>query len=142
MNESQRAMVASKIANMRQGERTDIEPCQNFDKVSQSEAVTQPKAAEMLNIMNLRNRIKKLEHSVIDDSTVCACYPQKVTEIQIQDLSEDAPLDSQPVLRSNPLPDVCPNCRKPIEKQKIILQLCDQTTKDRFPDEWKANKNK
>jgi hypothetical protein len=91
--------------------------------------------------MNLRNRLKKLERAG-DDSTVCACFPQRVTEIQIQDLGEDAPLDSQPVLRGDPVPDVCADCRKPIEKRKIIVQLCDQTTKDRFPGEWKAERNK
>ncbi len=89
--------------------------------------------------MNLKSRLKKLEHSVIDDSTVCACYPQRNTETYTLDLGEDAPLDSQPVLTGEPVPDVCPDCRKPIEKRKIIIQLCDQTTKDRFPDEWKAN---
>ncbi len=92
--------------------------------------------------MNLRNRLKKLEHSVIDDSTVCACFPQRDTEIQIRDLGEDAPLDSQPVLSGEPVPDVCPDCRRPIEKRKIILQLCDNTTKERFPELWQANKNK
>ncbi len=40
LNESQRAMVAAKIANMRQGERTDLEPCANLRKVDQNEAAT------------------------------------------------------------------------------------------------------
>jgi hypothetical protein len=51
------------------------------------------------------------------------------------DLSEDSDT-SEPVLTGEPVPDVCADCRKPIEKRKIILQLCDHTTKDRFPDEW------
>lgn len=38
LTESQRAMVAAKIANMRQGERTDIQPSANLQKVSQEEA--------------------------------------------------------------------------------------------------------
>jgi N6-adenosine-specific RNA methylase IME4 len=38
LNESQRAMVAESLANMRQGERTDMEPCLNSSKVSQEEA--------------------------------------------------------------------------------------------------------
>lgn len=38
LNESQRAMVAAKLANMRQGERTDIEPSANLQKVAQREA--------------------------------------------------------------------------------------------------------
>jgi hypothetical protein len=92
--------------------------------------------------MNLKSRLKKLEHSVIDDSTVCACYPQRNTETYTRDLGEDAPLDSQPVLSGEPVPDVCPDCRKPIEKHKIIIQLCDGTTATRFPEEWNANKNK
>ena len=40
LNESQRAMVAAKLANMRQGERTDREPCANLRKVDQTEAAT------------------------------------------------------------------------------------------------------
>lgn len=37
-------MVAAKLANMRQGERTDIEPFAKLQKV------TQQKAAELLNV--------------------------------------------------------------------------------------------
>lgn len=44
LNESQRAVIAGKLANMRQGERTDIEPSANLRKVSQEEA------ARMLNV--------------------------------------------------------------------------------------------
>lgn len=38
LSESQRAMVAASLANMRQGERTDVEPSANLPKVSQSDA--------------------------------------------------------------------------------------------------------
>jgi ParB-like chromosome segregation protein Spo0J len=41
---SQRSIIAGKIANMRQGERTDLEPSANLQKVSQAQA------AEMLNV--------------------------------------------------------------------------------------------
>jgi len=34
-------MIASEIANIRQGERTDLEPCRNSGKVAQSEAAKQ-----------------------------------------------------------------------------------------------------
>jgi hypothetical protein len=44
LNESQRAMVAAKLATMRQGERTDLEPSANFQKVSQADA------AKLLNV--------------------------------------------------------------------------------------------
>lgn len=40
LNESQRSMVAARIANKRQGERTDLEPSANLQKVSQAEAAT------------------------------------------------------------------------------------------------------
>jgi hypothetical protein len=87
--------------------------------------------------MNISNRLKKLEQ-VTNGGEFCACFP-KFIETYIQDLGEDAPLDSQPVLTSDPVPDVCPNCFKPTEKNSITVQLVDGTTKDRFPDEWKAN---
>jgi hypothetical protein len=92
--------------------------------------------------MNIRNRLKKLEKGLINDSTICACNPHRNTEIYLQDLGEDAPRQSEPKLSGEPVPDICLRCRKPIEKRKIILQLCDHTTKDRFPQEWNANRNK
>jgi N6-adenosine-specific RNA methylase IME4 len=54
-------MVASKIANMRQGERTDIEPSAFLPKVRQSEA------AEMLNVSDrtVRN-VKAIERDAPD----------------------------------------------------------------------------
>lgn len=44
LNETQRAGVASKLANMQQGERTDLQPSANLQKVSIEEA------AELLNV--------------------------------------------------------------------------------------------
>ena len=44
LNESQRAVVAGRLATMKQGQRTDLEPSANLPKVSQE------KAAEMLNV--------------------------------------------------------------------------------------------
>ncbi len=87
----------------------------------------------------IKNRLKKLER-VTDNSTVCACYPQYI-ETYIQYLGEDAETN-EPVLTSEPMPNVCPNCCKPTVKQQITVQLCDQTTKDRFPNEWQAVRNK
>jgi hypothetical protein len=55
LDESQRAMVAARIANMRQGERTDLEPSSNLNKVSQADA------AEMLNVSR---------HSVVNANKV------------------------------------------------------------------------
>jgi hypothetical protein len=90
--------------------------------------------------MTILNRLKRLKDSVIDDSTVCACYPQHF-ETYIQDLGEDAETNA-PVLSGKPTPDVCPNCFKPTEKNSITVQLCDGTTKDNFPDEWKKISNR
>ncbi len=44
-NESQRAMVAAKLANMPQGARTDIQPSANLPNV-----ISQPQAAKLLNV--------------------------------------------------------------------------------------------
>jgi hypothetical protein len=40
LNESQRGMVAANLATMRQGERTDVEPSANLQKVAQATAAT------------------------------------------------------------------------------------------------------
>ncbi len=59
LDESQRATVAAKIANMRQGERTDIRPAANLQNVPELPGIPEPvtaapisiaKAAEMLNV--------------------------------------------------------------------------------------------
>ena len=89
--------------------------------------------------MNLRHRLKKLER-VTDNSTACACHPQHFS-VFIQDLSADAETNA-PVLSGEPAPDICLDCDKPTEKNSITVQLVDGTTKDRFPDEWKSNRNK
>ncbi len=78
--------------------------------------------------------MKKLENELIDDKGFCACYPQMRVELYEADLSEDSDT-SEPVLQGEPVPDVCPDCRNPTEKHKIIVQICDQTTPDRFPKE-------
>ena len=45
LNETQRGIVANKLANMKQGERNDLKPFANLQKV-----ISQPKAAQMLNV--------------------------------------------------------------------------------------------
>jgi hypothetical protein len=89
----------------------------------------------------IKNRLKTVQKKMnITNSEFCACFPQHF-EIYIQDLGEDAE-HNEPVLTSKPLSEICPVCRKQTEKKSITVQLVDGTTKDRFPDEWKANKNK
>ena len=63
LSASQRAMVAAKLANMRQGERTDLKPPANLRKVSQSDA------AKLLNVS---------DRSV---SSAKAVYDQAVPEL-------------------------------------------------------------
>lgn len=62
LNESQRAMVGARIATMRQGERTDLQPSANLPKVAtptpdpspqgggEAAAISQAAAAQMLNV--------------------------------------------------------------------------------------------
>jgi hypothetical protein len=88
--------------------------------------------------MTILNRLKKLAR-VGDDSIVCACYPQQNFDVYIQDLGADAETNA-PVLSGKLTPDICPDCGKPTEKNSITVQLVDGTTKDRFPDKWKANR--
>jgi hypothetical protein len=65
LNESQRAVVAAKIANMKQGERTDIEPSANLPKVRNE--VSQDQAAEMLSISpRMVRTIKSIERDAPD----------------------------------------------------------------------------
>ena len=45
LTESQRAVIAAKMANMKQGARTDLQPSANLPKV-----ISQPEAAKMFNV--------------------------------------------------------------------------------------------
>jgi hypothetical protein len=85
LNESQR--VAAKLANMRQGERTDLEPSANLPKVSQSDA------AKLLNVSGRSVRsakavcdqavpelIKKVEQGEISVSKAANDVRNKQTE--------------------------------------------------------------
>jgi hypothetical protein len=92
--------------------------------------------------MSIKNRLHKLELTMRTGGAFCVCRDAiNNVEMWQADLSLESN-SSEPHLTGESVPDVCPACRKPIEKRKIILQLCDGTTKDRFPDEWKANRNK
>jgi hypothetical protein len=85
--------------------------------------------------MRILNRLQRLEEQTGAKSSVCECYPQRNTESYVQNLGADAPLDSKPVLIGSLVPDICDRCGKPIEKQIIIIQCVDKTTKERFADE-------
>jgi ParB family chromosome partitioning protein len=73
LNESQRGMVGAKLANMQQGQRTDIQPSANLQNVSQADA------AEMLNVST---------RTVAAASKVQAEAPQEVTKaVEAGDIS-------------------------------------------------------
>lgn len=83
--------------------------------------------------MNIETRIKKLEKTN-NPNGVCDCRIRR-TEIYLQDLSASS-TDTEPRASGEPVPGVCPACRKPIEKQMLIIQAVDHSTKTRFPAEW------
>ena len=79
LNESQRAMVASKVATMRQGERTDLERSANLPKVSQADA------AKMVNVS---------ERSVRSATAVKEkAVPEVVAQVEAGKLSVSAAAD-------------------------------------------------
>ena len=75
LTESQRAAVAAEFANMRQGERTDLEPCNNCDKVSQE------KAGELLKVSR---------GSVSRAKKVKAKDPEAFAKVKVGDMSLNA----------------------------------------------------
>jgi hypothetical protein len=84
--------------------------------------------------MNISNRLKKMKNQLNVGGEFCACHPQIRTEVYIADLCQDSD-SSKPVLKGKPVPDVCPDCCKPTEKDTITVQICDSTTSERFPNE-------
>jgi hypothetical protein len=90
--------------------------------------------------MNIKNRVLKLE-KVAKPGGFCSCRNVQKIETWTQDLTEDAD-DHEKRLMSREVPDVCDQCQKPIEKRQIILQLCDQTTKDIFPEKFQTGLGK
>ena len=71
LTESQRASVAARLANMRQGARTDREPRANLHEVSTSSA------AEMLNVSERSVKSARKVHEVASacDARTCAPWP-------------------------------------------------------------------
>lgn len=87
LSESQRAMVGSALANMKQGERTDLEPSADLRKVQPP--VSQSKAAEMLNISDrLISTAKQVERDGVPELT----EQVKAGEVSLHAASEVAKL--------------------------------------------------
>ncbi len=86
---------------------------------------------------NIKTRIVKLEKSA-QTGGFCNCKGSIMrTETYYADLTADAETH-EPQLMGEIVPDVCVECRRPIEKHQITVQLCDHTTKELFPEEWNA----
>jgi phage N-6-adenine-methyltransferase len=95
LNESQRAMVAAKLANMRQGERTDIEPSANLQKVSQGEA------ADLLNVGTRSVASAKKVEEKGSPELVAAVEEGKISVSTAADLTE-TPVETQIYAAENP----------------------------------------
>src|SRR6266446_470518 len=101
LNESQRSMVAARLANMRQGERTDLEPPANLPKVSQ------PEAADLLNVSERSLRDAKMvqEHAepeliaAVDRGEIAVSQAAKAAklepEFQQKEQARDLSLENQ-----------------------------------------------
>lgn len=90
--------------------------------------------------MSIEMRIKRIEKALTPTVGACKCSNVNKLEIWLADLGEESN-SSQPWLEGKPIADSCARCGQRIEKKVQVLQLVDQTTKDRFPGEWnKDNK--
>ena len=87
--------------------------------------------------MNIQNRLRKLEDKTKVSEVYCQCGGSQGYEMLLADLSVESDT-AEPEAPRNVVPDTCPQCRKPVQKKQIILQLCDQTTRNRFPEEWNS----
>lgn len=72
LSESQRAMVAARLANMRQGRRTDLEPSANLPEVSQQEAAHTRRHRALRELRDLALSAGATGESRVIN-TLCAC---------------------------------------------------------------------
>jgi hypothetical protein len=75
--------------------------------------------------MNIQNRLKRLENEVIDDSTVCVCFPQ-YTEVFMQTFDENGAANKLERWGEKLVPEVCRKCNKPTATDKIIVEFIHQ----------------
>jgi hypothetical protein len=83
LDESQRGMVAGRLANMRQGERTDLEPSANLQKVSTAEAARQLSVSERTAAAGRKVAqagIEPLEQAV-DDGDLAISVAEKIARL-------------------------------------------------------------
>jgi ParB-like chromosome segregation protein Spo0J len=89
LSETQRAVVASRLANIKSGDRTDLEPSANLRKVSQSQA------AEMLNVGDRTvQTIKAVERTApelmqqMSDGVITANEASKIAKLEPEQRDE------------------------------------------------------
>jgi N6-adenosine-specific RNA methylase IME4 len=104
LNESQRAFVASKIANMRRGERTDLEPSANLPKVDQPTAAAMFRVSErsVRSAVVLRNQGEpELQHAVEQGHLAVSLAEKAVTlpKAQQRDIAEGAKAGTGNIVR-------------------------------------------
>jgi hypothetical protein len=99
LNESQRAMIAAKLATMRQGERTDVEPSANLQKVSTAKAAETMNISERL-VMHAKKvrtgaqpevvRAVEAGHLAVSAAAKLAAQPMGVQRAVVQELESGA----------------------------------------------------
>ena len=99
LSESQRAMVAGKIANMKSGTRTDLEPSANLHEVSRAKAAEQLNvsersvaAAKKVQSQGVDELIDRVEQGVISVSTAAkiAAIPEDEQEEIVEEIDAGA----------------------------------------------------
>jgi hypothetical protein len=72
--------------------------------------------------MSIRKRISKLEMETGVKSGICECKETIKYEIHMQEQIEGNEF-TEPEISGKPVPEICPLCKRSIEKQVFILQL-------------------
>ncbi|CCJ07077.1 MT-A70 family methyltransferase [Methylocystis sp. SC2] len=116
LDESQRAMVAARLANMRQGARTDLRPSANLPEVSQ------PLAAQLTNVSerSVRSARKVIESG--DDNLAAAVDRGKVA-VSIAAKIADMPAADREKVMAAAAPE---HAVKKVARQKREEELADK----------------
>lgn len=108
MDESQRAMVAARLANMRQGARTDLQPSANWPEVSQSHAAQ---------LTNVGERSVRRARRVIDcgDEGLAAAVDQGRVAVSVAAKIAELPAEEREKVLGAPAPE---HAIKKVARQK------------------------
>lgn len=83
---------------------------------------------------SIKTRIVKLE-KLNGNPDFCNCRDMPKFEVYHADLTTDAETNELQ-LSGKAVLEVCDQCERPTQKTKIIVQVCDQETKNNFPEQW------